>query len=35
MQEYFRQVADHATSLLEGEEVLLVSFSGEVSDFVR
>ncbi|MBM3318781.1 MAG: TldE/PmbA family protein, partial [Candidatus Eisenbacteria bacterium] len=35
MQERFRQVADHVVSLLRGEEVALMTFDGEVSDFVR
>ncbi len=35
MQSYFHDLADHLTSLLQGEEVFTASFSGEDSDFVR
>ncbi|MGH8010018.1 MAG: metallopeptidase TldD-related protein, partial [Candidatus Binatia bacterium] len=35
MQEYFYQLADYLTSLLQGKELFTCSFSGEDSDFVR
>ena len=35
MQEAFYKLADELMRRLEGDEVLLVNFSGEVSDFVR
>ncbi|MBD3236008.1 MAG: TldE/PmbA family protein [Candidatus Eisenbacteria bacterium] len=35
MQEYFHGLADHVTSLLQGDEVATMNFSGEASDFVR
>ena len=35
MQERFYELVDHVTGLLQGEEVLLASFSGERSDFIR
>lgn len=35
MQTYFNDLADHLTTLLQGDEVFTSSFSGEDSDFVR
>jgi predicted Zn-dependent protease len=35
MRERFLEIADHVFSLLKGSEVALVTFDGEVSDFVR
>ncbi len=35
MQDYFYGLADHLTSLLQGEEIYTCFFSGEDSDFVR
>jgi len=35
MQEHFRQIADHAFSQLQGDEVALLTFDGEESEFVR
>ena len=35
MKELFFTLADHACAGLEGNEVLLLNFSGEVTDFVR
>ena len=35
MQQDFHQLADHACSHLRGDEVLLLNFSGEATDFVR
>ncbi|MDA1193578.1 MAG: metallopeptidase TldD-related protein [Planctomycetota bacterium] len=35
MQQYFYDLADHLTSLLQGEEVYTAKFAGEASDFVR
>ncbi len=35
MQQYFNDLADHLTSLLQGDEVYTSNFSGEESDFVR
>ena len=35
MKELFFTLADHAIAGLEGDEVLLLNFSGEVTDFVR
>jgi predicted Zn-dependent protease len=35
MKELFFDLADHATAQLEGSEVLLANFAGEVTDFVR
>lgn len=35
MKELFFQLADHAVAQLAGDEVLLVNFAGEITDFVR
>lgn len=35
MQSYFHELADSATALLRGGEVLLARYAGEASDFVR
>ena len=35
MQDYFRQLSQKLFSLLSGDEVLLLNFAGEKSDFVR
>lgn len=35
MQDYFYALADHLTTLLQGEEVFTCAFDGEDSDFVR
>ena len=35
MQTYFNEVADHITSLLQGDEAFTCTFDGEESDFVR
>jgi predicted Zn-dependent protease len=35
MQDHFYGIADHAVGLLQGDEVLTLSFEGERSDFVR
>jgi predicted Zn-dependent protease len=35
MQAHFKKIADHAFSLLKGDEVALLTFDGEESDFIR